>query len=72
MMANEFGSWGLFWIGPLPVGAAPLGTIHRDGEIGGALLRMPSGLLVQGNAGVLRTLPQADARAALARAETQE
>ena len=62
MQVNKFGSWQLFWgIGTLPAGAEPIGTIHRDGEIGGALLRMPSGLLVQGNAGVLRTLPQSEA-----------
>jgi hypothetical protein len=43
--------------GPLPQGAALLGTVTRPNLEGGALLRMPTGRLVQGNAGSLRTLP---------------
>lgn len=50
--------WGFM---PLPSGAEIIGTITRPGETwGGALIRMASGQLVQGNAGAVRTLNAAD------------
>ena len=52
------GNWGLFWgASPLPAGAEPWGTVTRDMGDTGALLRLPSGAWVQGNAGVVRSLP---------------
>jgi hypothetical protein len=51
------GNWRLYWgPGPLPAGAEALGTVWRDGYTG-ALLRMPTGVYVMGNAGSLRSLP---------------
>ncbi len=45
--------WGAM---PLPPGAELLGAVSRDSQTG-ALIKMPTGLQVQGNAGVIRTLP---------------
>jgi len=48
----------MYWgPGPLPQGAELLGTVTRPNMEAGALLRMPTGRLVQGNAGCLRTVP---------------
>lgn len=47
--------WGAM---PLPQGADYVGTVVRDGYDTGALLLLPSGIYVQGNAGSVRTLPQ--------------
>lgn len=52
--------WRLYWgTGPLPDGARVIGTVTRKPSDVGALLVMPTGALVQGNAGVLRPLPPA-------------
>lgn len=41
----------------MPHGAELLGTVIRPNLEAGALLRMPAGRMVQGNAGCLRSLP---------------
>ena len=58
--------WALYWPGPIPVGATAHGTVTRNDGATGALLMMPTGLYVQGNAGVLRSLPQREVEASLA------
>ena len=61
--------WALYWgPGPLPNGATAHGTVTRDGDDTGALIRMPSGIYVQGNAGAIRNLPQNEVAASLAAA----
>ena len=61
--------WRLWWGSrPLPVGAAALGVVTRPDGSCGALIRLASGQLVQGNAGAIRTLPQAATELALAAA----
>ena len=69
---NAASQWRLWWgIMPLPVGATALGVVTRwrDGSRG-ALIRLASGQLVQGNAGAIRGLPQAATELALAAATT--
>ncbi len=46
--------WGAM---PLPKNAELVGTVTRDNSETGALIKMPTGKLVQGNAGVIRNLP---------------
>jgi len=59
------GNWRLYWgRSPLPTGAQAHGTVCRGIEIG-ALIELPTGILVQGNAGALRTLPQDQTRRAM-------
>lgn len=49
----------MYWgSGPLPHGARLAGTVTRQTGETGALIIMPSGVLVQGNAGAIRSLPQ--------------
>lgn len=60
------GAWRIWWgIAPLPAGAQAIGTITRNVGDTGALLRLPSGIYSQGNAGVLRTLDQRKVAAAI-------
>lgn len=47
--------WGAM---PLPQGAELVGTVTRNGYDAGALLKMATGIMTQGNAGVMRSLPQ--------------
>ena len=54
--------------GPLPAGAEFLGTVTRDEIDTGALIRMATGIFVQGNAGAIRSLPQSEVAASLAAA----
>ncbi len=49
--------WGAM---PLPKNAEMVGTVTRDNSETGALIKMPTGKLVQGNAGVIRSLPNKD------------
>ncbi len=60
-------AWRNYWgTMPLPDGAEALGIVAGpDRE--GALLRLASGIYVQGNAGGIRTLPQSEIEAAVAR-----
>ena len=70
--ATAGGAWRLWWgVGPLPVGAAALGVVARRDGSRGALIRLASDRLVQGNAGAFRTLPQAATGLALAAATTR-
>lgn len=57
----------LYWgPGPLPAGAEFCGTVTRDETDTGALIRMATGIFVQGNAGAIRSLPQSEVSASLA------
>lgn len=48
----------MYWgPGPLPHGATLAGAVTRGNGDAGALLRMPTGRNVQGNAGAIRSLP---------------
>ncbi|MBT9137029.1 MAG: hypothetical protein DDT34_02115 [Firmicutes bacterium] len=49
----------MYWgPGPLPQGATLVGVVTRlDGTTTGALIQMPTGNLMQGNAGCLTSLP---------------
>ena len=62
---DHAGKWRHYWgRSPLPTGAQAHGTVCRGIEIG-ALIEMPTGIMVQGNAGALRTLPQDQTRRAM-------
>ncbi len=62
-------NWQYYWGSmPLPDGAEALGIVTRDDQTG-ALLRLKTGIYVQGNAGVIRTLPQTEVEEALRRSE---
>lgn len=56
--------WRIYSASPLPAGARALGVITRNDGQAGALVRLASGVLVQVNAGGLRSLPQDKATAA--------
>lgn len=59
--------WMLYWGSmPLPEGATALGVVNRAPGDTGALIRLASGVYVQGNAGGIRTLPQHETGDALA------
>ena len=67
--ATAGGPWRPWWGSrPLPGGATALGVVTRPDGSRGALIRLASGQLVQGNAGAIRTLPQAATELALAAA----
>jgi len=52
--------WKMYWGAmPLPAGAEALGIVTRETGTG-ALIRLASGVYVQGNAGSIRSLPQDD------------
>lgn len=58
------GSWRIYTI-TLPAGSSAVGAVTRDGDAG-ALARIDAtGLYVQVNAGVIRTLDQRKVRAAM-------
>jgi hypothetical protein len=58
---SKAGNWQLYWgVMPLPEGAKALGLIKRETLETGALIRLASGVYVQGNAGSIRNLPQSD------------
>ncbi len=62
------GNWKIYWgVMPLPTDAEALGVVRRDVGDSGALIRLASGVYVQGNAGSIRTLPQREIEDALAR-----
>ncbi len=61
--------WARYWgPGPLPNGATAHGTVTRGEDDTGALIRMATGVYVQGNAGAIRSLPQSEVAASLAAA----
>jgi hypothetical protein len=65
------GNWQLYWGSmPLPRGAEALGVVEvseGDEKRAGALIRLKSGVYVQGNAGGTRSLDQAKVKALLNR-----
>lgn len=62
--------WQVYWgYTPLPAGAEALGTVQRDTLETGALIRLSTGIYVQGNATAIRTLDQSEVKAALHRSE---
>lgn len=66
------GGWQFYWgPGRLPAGATALGTVTGGDFDHGALLRLASGVYVQGNAGVLRSLPQDQVQRRLANAQQE-
>lgn len=51
----------IYWgASPIPPGSTAIGYVRRAPGDDGLLLRMATGIYVQGNAGSLRSLPQAD------------
>lgn len=67
---TKSGDWQFYWgYTPLPAGAEALGTIQRETLEKGALIRLSTGIYVQGNANAIRTLDQSDVVEALARSE---
>lgn len=68
LKVNKSAAWQIYWgYAPLPSGAESLGTVQRETLETGALLRLSTGIYVQGNAGAIRTLPQREVEEALAR-----
>ncbi len=65
MKINLNGKWRLY-SRRIPAHSRAIGTVTRDGCDTGALVLMATGLYVQANAGVIRSLPQALVAAALA------
>jgi len=66
LTVNLSGPWKLY-AGPAPIpdGATIRGTVRRSSGAEGALVEMPTGIFVQWNAGVTRSLPQREIKAAL-------
>lgn len=63
---TKTGNWQLYWGAmPLPDGGEGLGLVKRSTGETGALIRLASGVYVQGNAGGIRNLPQGDIQTAL-------
>lgn len=63
LLVDIHGAWRLY-TQTIPAGSKALGTVTRGAETG-ALVRMPTGLLVQITAGVIGSLDQSKAEAAL-------
>jgi hypothetical protein len=60
LTVKKNGNWKHYWGAmPLPAGAEALGIVTRETGTG-ALIRLASGVYVQGNAGGVRGLPQND------------
>lgn len=65
LTVKKSSNWILYWgVMPLPAGAEALGIISRETGTG-ALIRLANGNYVQGNAGGIRSLPQAEIEEAL-------
>ena len=59
MKIDTSGNWKIYWGEmPLPIGAKAIGTIQKKIGNAGALLLLPSGNYVQGNAGSISSLNQ--------------
>lgn len=66
MATNNLRLAQLYWgPGPLPAGAVMVGAVYRSPGIAGAIIRLPTGLYAQGNAGTLRSVNQADMERAI-------
>lgn len=62
---KKSGNWKLYWgVMPLPSGSESIGVVTRETGAG-ALIRLASGVYVQGNAGGIRNLPQDEVEKAL-------
>jgi hypothetical protein len=61
-------TWRVYWgVMPLPDGAEALGVVRRGPGQLGALIRLASGVYVQGNFGAFRSLDQTEVKQVLAR-----
>lgn len=70
LKVTKSGNWQLYWgYMSLPAGAESLGIVQRQNLETGALIRLSTGIYVQGNAGGIRTLDQRAVEEALARSE---
>jgi hypothetical protein len=66
MEININDNWNLYWgVSPLPTGAKALGIVERKLGERGALILLPTGIYVQGNAGSIRSLNQSAIKVAL-------
>ena len=66
MQIDSNGKWKLYWgASPLPEGAKAIGTVSRETGDHGALILMPTGVYVQGNAGSVRNIDQTAVKKAL-------
>lgn len=70
LKVSKGGKWQIYWgYAPLPAGAEALGTVTRPTRETGALIRLSTGVYVQGNAGAIRNLPQREIKEAVGRSE---
>lgn len=70
LTVSKNGNWKAYWgLMPLPAGAEALGTVKRETEETGALIRLAIGNYVQGNAGAVRTLNGREVEEAIARSD---
>lgn len=68
LKVTKSGNWQLYWgYTPLPANAEAIGVVQRETLETGALIRLSTGIYVQGNAGSIRTLPQRDVKEAIER-----
>lgn len=68
LKVTKSGNWQLYWgYMPLPANAEVLGTVQSETLESGALIRLTTGIYVQGNAGSIRTLDQREVREAIER-----
>lgn len=68
LKVTKSGKWKLYWgYTPLPAGAEVFGTVQRETLETGALIRLSTGVYVQGNGGAIRTLPQREVVEAVAK-----
>ena len=66
MKFSKSANWQLYWGAmPLPANAEALGVVTRTTGESGALIRLSTGVYVQGNAGAIRNLPQSETQAAV-------
>lgn len=70
LKVTKSGNWQLYWgYAPLPTNAEAIGVVQRETLETGALIKLSSGVYVQGNAGAIRTLDPKAVEAALIRSE---
>jgi hypothetical protein len=66
MRFSKSANWQLYWGAmPLPTNAEALGVVTRTTGESGALIRLGTGVYVQGNAGAIRNLPQSETQSAV-------
>jgi hypothetical protein len=70
LKVTKSGNWQLYWgYIPLPANAEVVGVVQRETLETGALIRLSTGVYVQGNAGAIRSLDQRQVSEALARSK---